>query len=432
MKILMLTNTYLPHVGGVARSVESFSEEYRRQGHEVLIVAPEFPDLPGPEDSVVRVPAIQKFNASDFSVVLPVSGLLTDEVESFQPDIVHSHHPFLLGMTALRVARFHQLPLVFTHHTFYEEYTEYVPGDSPALERFVIELATSYANLADCVFAPSESVAQVLRERGVNSPIVEVPTGVERERFVHGDGGAFRKEAGIPDDAYLVGHLGRLAPEKNLEFLAEAVAEFVGSHSKAHFLVVGAGPSEAVVRERFAADGLSDRLHLAGVLQLPDLADALHAMDVFAFASKSETQGMVMTEAMAAGVPVVALDAPGAREVVRDKMNGRLVMEEDRRAFRRALEEMADLSPEKRQACFEAVRETAIEFSMEATAERALTNYRAAITSKEVPRASPEREGRWQKAMDLVQAEWDILRGLARAGGAAFDSDDDPATDSER
>ncbi|MBS1220006.1 MAG: glycosyltransferase, partial [Proteobacteria bacterium] len=162
MNIVMLTNTFTPHVGGVARSVESFAEEYRKRGHRVLVVAPEFSDMPLEEVDVVRVPAIQNFNASDFSVALPVPSRLAETLDDFRPDIVHSQHPFLLGMTAVRIARYRQLPLVFTHHTLYEQYTHYVPGDSPALKRFVIELATRYANLCDQVFAPSESIRDLL------------------------------------------------------------------------------------------------------------------------------------------------------------------------------------------------------------------------------------------------------------------------------
>ncbi|HEY6131644.1 MAG TPA: glycosyltransferase, partial [Halioglobus sp.] len=139
MNIVMLSNTYAPHVSGVARSIEAFARQYRTFGHQVLIVAPEFNQHQSEKD-VVRIPAIQNFNGSDFSVVLPVTGLLGDTLDAFQPDIVHAHHPFLLGMTALRIARYRQLPLVFTHHTLYEQYTHYVPGDSPVLRRFAIQL----------------------------------------------------------------------------------------------------------------------------------------------------------------------------------------------------------------------------------------------------------------------------------------------------
>ena len=156
MNILMMTNTCTPHVGGVARSVERFTSEYRRRGHRVLVVAPIFENMPSQEVDVVRIPAIQHFSGSDFSVVLPIPAFLISAVEAFEPDIVHSHHPFLVGGTALRIAHLHETPLVFTHHTMYEQYTHYVPGNSAVLKRFVIKLTTSYANekrYCPCLFA---------------------------------------------------------------------------------------------------------------------------------------------------------------------------------------------------------------------------------------------------------------------------------------
>lgn len=220
MNIVMLTNTYLPHVGGVAHSVAAFSEEYRRRGHNVLIVAPEFPEKIAGEKNVVRIHAIQNFNGSDFSVALPFSPDLSDRLDQFKPDIVHAHHPFLLGMTALRVARQRELPLVFTHHTLYEHYTHYVPADSQVLKRFVVELATRYANLASLVLAPSHSIVKLLRERGVQTPIAEVPTGVQLEDYNNGDGSKVRRRLDIPESAFVVGHLGRFGQEKTCAFSA--------------------------------------------------------------------------------------------------------------------------------------------------------------------------------------------------------------------
>ena len=121
----MMTNTFSPHVGGVARSFQSFTNGYRKQGHRVLVVAPEYENMPEKEVDVIRIPAIQHFNRSDFSVVLPIPGFLTSVVEKFRPGIVHAHHPFLIGGTALRVAHTLELPLIFTHHTMYEQYTHY-------------------------------------------------------------------------------------------------------------------------------------------------------------------------------------------------------------------------------------------------------------------------------------------------------------------
>jgi len=418
MNIVMLTNTFTPYVGGVARSVEAFTAEYRRRGHRVLVVAPEFENRPRDEMDVVRIPAIQHFNGGDFSAVLPVSGLLTETLDDFQPDLVHAHHPYLLGMTALRVARYRELPLVFTHHTLYEQYTHYVPGDSPALQRFVIELATRYANLCDQVFAPSESIATLLRERGVESPIAVVPTGVDMEHYAQGDGAGLRRTMGIPDDAFVAGHLGRLAPEKNLAFLAEAVAAFLKTEPRAHFLVVGVGPSETDIRSIFEREGLSARLHVAGVLEPPFVSAAYHAMDVFAFASRSETQGMVLTEAMAAGVPVVGMDAPGVREVVKDGDNGRLLHEESIAAFRTALQWIADLPAERRRQLRQGAVETAEAFSMPRSATTAMGCYEALRQQSFVAR--PEAYQQWEHVLHLIEAEWSILKGMAGAAVAAF------------
>ncbi len=424
MNIVMLTNTYTPHVGGVARSVDAFTTEYRRRGHRVLVVAPEFQNQPQDELDVLRIPAIQNFNGSDFSLVLPVSGLLTQALDAFQPEIVHAHHPYLLGMTALRIARYRRLPLVFTHHTLYEQYTHYVPAESPALKRFVIDLATRYANLADQVFAPSESIAVLLRERGVRVPIAIVPTGVDVEHFANGDGAGFRATMGIPADAFVVGHVGRLAHEKNLEFLTEAVARFLGSEPRAYFLVAGQGPSEARIRAIFSRHGLTERLHAIGILERERLPDVYHAMDVFAFASKSETQGIVLTEAMAAGVPVVALDAAGARETVNDGANGRLLREETPEAFAAALQWVAGSAPTQRLALKQTARETASAFSMQASATKALACYEALRGQVVASRA--QADAQLTPLLRLIQAEWDIVQGMLRAAGAALGGSQSP------
>lgn len=418
MNILMCTNTFSPHVGGVARSVEAFAAEYRRLGHRVVVVAPEFENAPEDEPDVVRFPAIQKFNGSDFSVPLPFPGLLSATFDEFRPEIVHSHHPFLLGYTALRVAALWDIPVVFTHHTRYEEYTHYVPGDSPRMRRFVVDLATGYCNLCDAVIAPSESIAELLRTRGVEVPIAAIPTGVDLDRFSHGDGRAFRHKQGIADDAFVVGHVGRLAPEKNLEFMADAVIEFLGTTPSAVFLLVGQGPSLEEIDRRFAARGLSDRLFHAGILEGHALADAYAAMDVFAFASQSETQGMVLTEAMAASVPAVAVDAPGAREVIVDGKNGRLLGSMNQQAFAAALGWVASRDATERRKLSEAAYQTAEKFSMPRCAQRALALYDSLIEAGR--QEKPFESSLWASARRWLEDEWKIWASVAAAASDAL------------
>ena len=418
MNILMVTNTFTPFVGGVARSVESFTAAYRRRGHRVLVVAPAFKGMPPREVDVVRVPAVQKFNAGDFAVRLPVPGFLFSALEEFRPDVVHSHHPYLLGDTALRIAAARNVPIVFTHHTFYEKFTHYVPGDSPALRRFVVELSTGYANLCDAVVAPSESAAGILRGRGVHVSIRVIPTGVDVKRFSGGDGAMFRSARGIPRDAFVVGHVGRLAREKNLDFLARAVEEFLGKRGDGVFLVVGAGPAEADIRRRLGESAAERRLILAGVLEGDRLADAYRAMDVFAFASLSETQGMVLAEAMAAGVPVVAVDAPGIRDVVVDGRNGFLIDHESVEGFAAALERFASLPPADREAMKAAARETAARLSIGRCAAKALALYESLGAVKRIAR--PVLHRKWKKVRRLIGTEWELWANRAHAAGAAL------------
>ncbi|MDR6984853.1 glycosyltransferase involved in cell wall biosynthesis [Rheinheimera pacifica] len=419
MNIAIFTNTFTPHVGGVARSVEAFVAEYRQLGHKVLVVAPEFADMPQDETDVVRIAAIQNFNASDFSVALPIHDQLSEILDAFAPDIIHSQHPFLLGMTALRTARYRKLPLVFTHHTLYEQYTHYIPGDSATMQRFAIELATRYANLCDQVIAPSQSIAEMLQQRGVTTPVTVIPTGVSTERFARGNGEAVRQQLAIPADAVVIGHLGRLAPEKNLEFLAHAVANVAVERAAVHFLVVGTGPSEAAIRQVFAQAGISNKLHMAGILQQQQLADALHAMDIFAFASGSETQGIVLAEAMAAGLPVVALDAPGVREVVKDGDNGLLLYDKTTAAFSTALRRLAEAPVQQLAILQQGARDTADAFSMACSADKALQCF-SALLDNQPTAVRTERD--WEDALEWVKAEWDILRSVAVAGTAAVGS----------
>jgi 1,2-diacylglycerol 3-alpha-glucosyltransferase len=418
VNVLMFTNTYAPHVGGVARSVERLAAELRRKGHTVWIAAPEFEDMPKVEQGVLRFPAVQRFNGSDFSVPMPVPRRLSSLLKHFRPDVVHSHHPFLLGDMALRVAAAYDAPLVFTHHTFYELYTHYVPGDSPALKRFVIELASGYCNLCDAVIAPSDSVKKLLCERGVKVPIEVIPTGLDPPFFAPVSRSEARAAMGIPNDAFVVGHVGRLAPEKNISFLTEVLERFLLRKSDAHLLIAGEGPSREAMIAALGPSDLQCRIHFAGVLSTEELVRAYRAMDVFAFASKSETQGMVLTEAMAAGVPIVALDAPGAADVVRDCANGRLLQSEEPERFAEALAWIASLDRESRERLARNAEDTARAFSLANLADRVLGLYlelgRGTVSTKRIDRSA------WSRARCHVREEWRILKNVARAASDAW------------
>jgi glycosyltransferase involved in cell wall biosynthesis len=410
----MFTNTYLPHVGGVARSVDFFTEDLRKLNHRVLVVAPTFPENmneTNEKSRVLRVPAVQNFNGSDFSVRIPMPFIIAQNIDEFDPDVIHSHHPFLMGDTALRTARKRNLPLVFTHHTLYENYTHYVPLDSEPLKKFVIELSTRYANFCDRIVVPSRSIARLIRRRGVKRPIAEIPTGVDLKFFARGGRNRFRRAHGIPENARVIGHLGRLAPEKNLTYLTEAVAEFICRRRHTLFFLVGAGPAEGEISRVFEKMNLGRNLIMPGSQSGQDLSDAYSAMDLFVFSSRSETQGMVLLEAMAAGKPVIALDASGVREIVNDGQNGRLLpANASPRKFADAIQKffqdpvMADHWRRRAVA-------TAQNFSRETCARRLENLYHSVLDehSKADIKKMPDELIPWDSLLESVRVEWDLL-----------------------
>jgi glycosyltransferase involved in cell wall biosynthesis len=342
--------------------------------------------------------------------------VIDDAIDDFEPDVIHSHHPYLLGDAALRAARRRGLPIIFTHHTLYEEYTHYVSENSDAMKDFAMHLSTEYANMCTMVVAPSLSIASLIKGRGVIIPVVDIPTGVDVNFFSEGQGKQFRETFRIPQDAFVIGHLGRLAPEKNLRFLAQAISHAIGDLPNSRFLVVGEGPSKKEIIQIFRKKGLGERLIMAGKQTGTRLSDAYHAMDLFVFASKSETQGMVLTEAMAAGLPVIAVDAPGAREVVSNSKNGILLpWDVSKHVFSETVCD-AILDLEKMSRWRAAALKTARQFDRKTCAEKLFRLYQAVIA--DTKRVGEDENGylkTWENLLEAIRTEWDLVSGKARA-----------------
>lgn len=420
MNIVMMTNTYKPIVGGLERSLEIFIDEYRKRGHNVLIVAPEYKDAPEEADTI-RIPAIQRFNNTDFSVELPIHFKLDKALDAFNPDIVHSHHPFLIGDTALRVAAKRNIPLVFTNHTLYEKYTHYIPADSEMMQKFVIRLSRGYANLCDHVIAPSDSIKRLLTKRGVRTPVSVVPTGIYIDRFNHTEGFKFRAFFNIPEDAFLVGTVGRMAPEKNIIFLAKALALFLRKNKKAYCALIGSGPSLADMQKIFTNNGVSKRVVSSGTLAASQLASAYAALDVFAFASHSETQGLVLLEAMASHTPVVAIDAPGVRDVMRDTYNGRVLKRDNTNQFISALQWVKKRSCKNNYSLPKNARRTAEKNTVEKSIDAALAIYESLIHSAH--KEHDLNDNPWRNTMRQIKTQSKIMENMSMSAmHAAFDA----------
>jgi len=371
MKIMMVTNTFTPHVGGVARSVQRFTDEYRKLGHQVCVVAPGAVGKRYPEDiNTIRIPAAEDVGGSSF--YLPI---LTKNMEKnlavasafFYPDVVHAHQPFLLGDLARRISTKLKKPLVYTQHTLYENFN-HLFKDRRYTSDFLKKISTEYANLCDAVTTPSESIREIMLQRGVRVPVTTLPNGTDIQKFEKGNRSYWRSKLKIRETDFVIGHVGRLSPEKNLPLLAHCMKWFLAKSSRSHFLLVGDGPSETTLRGMLAD---TPRAHLVGSRSGQELTDAYHAMDVFAFPSLIDVGPLVLAEAMAAGVPVTAFDAQGTKDIVVDGVNGRLAPQGSRKEFCKALAWCL----EHKSTLQKAAMETAKGFAKEHCASKALALY---------------------------------------------------------
>lgn len=407
MHIVMFTNVYEPVIGGLQRSVATFTEDLRAAGHEVLIVTLSFSGARTSTESIIRLPSIKGVAGTKFAAKLPVPAGLSERLDDFAPDIIHSHHPFMLGDTALRVARKRRLPLIFTHHTLYERYAYLFRSDSAWLERFAQEIATEYANLCNLVIAPTHSIEELIRARGVQVPIEVIPTGIDVDSFSRGRRKKFRETYGIPPDAFVLGYLGRVVQAKNMDFITRATIPFLIAHPDAWFLLVGEGDAEEAVMQAFREAGVADRVTSTGSLTGRPVTDAYAAMDVFTFASKTETQGIVLIECLCAGVPVVALDARGTRDIVQHDRSG-IILDGDAspEAFAQVLGRLQKTPDEHKRLC-QGARERAQTFDRTHSLARLLDAY---AHVKQMYPSQPTDENAWGRLHERFAAEWLLVK----------------------
>jgi 1,2-diacylglycerol 3-alpha-glucosyltransferase len=327
VRIGLFTNNYLPFCGGVTVSVDTLRGGLEAHGHEVWVIAPQSARAV-PHPRVLRYPSVPAATYPDFAVPIPIAPAMAGRVRGLDLDVFHAHHPFLLGPVARRLARRAERPLVFTYHTHYEKYAHYVPLRRRLVEAAAIHLSTRFAASADAVIAPSAAVRTTLAARGVRVPVDVIPTGVDLTRFRPGDARAARLALGLVADEPLLLYVGRLDPEKSVERVLLAFGRVLGTVPRARLALVGHGTDAGRLRT------LAAQLPGAGhITFLPAHAHETlpvwyQAADVFLFASETETQGLVLAEAAACGVPTVAVAAPGCAEVVRDGDTGVLTKSE--------------------------------------------------------------------------------------------------------
>lgn len=321
MKIAMMTNNYKPFVAGVPISVERLTEGLRRRGHQVVVFAPSYDDQEEEAD-VVRYRSLLRGVACGFSVPDSLDPKIERSFRDGNFDVIHVHHPMLIGRTARYLSRKYQIPLVFTYHTRYEQYLHYVgmSGLSGLLPYYI----RSCTKQCDLVIAPTQKIKEHLEKIGIAPPIRVLPTGLTKDAYFPDEARSREiREGLLKGRRYLFLTVARLAKEKNLDFLLNSLRIFKEKNgADFRFVMVGEGPERKRLEQKAEVLGLTDEICFVGKVQNEQIKNYCHASDLFLFASGSETQGIVLLEAMAAGTPVLALQATGTEDIVQNGING--------------------------------------------------------------------------------------------------------------
>ncbi len=379
MHIGFFTNTYRPTMSGVVRSISTFRQAFTDLGHNVFIFAQKSVRYADDEPFIFRYPAVEMPFANTYAVPVPFSSSIDDVMPTLKMNVIHSHHPFILGETAAKKAELFGLPLVFTFHTRYDEYTHYVPFSKELTRQVVDRWVGNYLEKCQHIITPSDSIQEILREHGVVGDITTIPTGIDIARFQSADGQAVRDQYNWGDDLILMS-VGRLAKEKNFDTLLEGAAPILRAHSNVRLVIIGGGFEDKALQKLAEQLRIAAQVTFTGIVPYEEIPSYLKAADIFCFASVTETQGLVTMEAMAAGLPIVAVDATGTSDAVTNGQEG-ILTPNDSAALTEALERMVT-NPELRQQFADAAGARVKWFDSAFQAGRMLEAYDQAIAAK--------------------------------------------------
>jgi 1,2-diacylglycerol 3-alpha-glucosyltransferase len=338
LRIAVFGETYLPYLSGVTVSTEALARGLGAAGHEVLLIVPRPAEgadpgtagAVGPDPRVAWLPSFQVPGPAPagYRVPWPVPSTALEAAVAFGPNIIHAQSPFSSGLMARRLARRLGVPLVFTHHTRFGDYRHYLgPLAGPGSALMDAYLQRFWRGCA-AIVAPGTELSSEIRDRlgaRQRTLVRTIPTGIEVAALAKMPAVDPRPQAGWPADAVVVATLGRLAPEKSVDLAVDAFAEVAAGEAAIRLLMIGGGPSEALLRQRVAQPDLAGRVHLTGLRPRSEALSLAKGADLFLGASRTETQGLVLAEALAVGLPVVALAGPGVSDSVREGVDGLIV-----------------------------------------------------------------------------------------------------------
>ena len=380
LKILYISDVYFPRINGVSTSINTFVEQMLALGHTVHLIAPDYSDAAQVNDEtwIKRIPARNiYFDPEDKLMKYAEALKLLPELAREQYDMIHVHTPFVAHYLGLRLAKALDIPCVETYHTFFEDYLHhYLPWIPKYMARGMARMISKQqCNAVDAIVAPSQPMLDVLRKYGITVPAEVIPTGLQAHSFAAADGVAFRKKYDIPIDRPMMLYVGRVAFEKNIDFLLGVAKVLSEERPDILMVVTGEGPAEASLHKLAKSLNIEKNVKFIGYLNRETELNACYqSADVFVFASKSETQGLVLLEAMAQGTPVVAIAELGTASILVEGQ-GALIAKENTLEFAEKVHQLL-IYPEQRASLGEHARAYALaKWTAKVQAERLAKFY---------------------------------------------------------
>ena len=320
MNILFISDVFFPRVNGVSTSINTFATELRALGHQVTLIAPSYTDEDKQEEWIVRVPSHKiYFDPEDRLMNFSKLKALLPWIRDKHFDIIHIHTPFTAHYVGIHFGKKLDIPVIETYHTFFEDYLHhYLPFIPQFISRKLARtISRRQCNAVDGIVSPSKPMLDVLKQYGIKTPAEVVATGLDDSSFANVDGEHFRMSHDIPLTQPMLLFVGRVAHEKNIGFLLEMHVELIKKHPDALLVITGEGPAEESIKHSIDKLGISNKVRMIGYLDRShELIACYKAADIFVFASKSETQGLVLLEAMAQGTAVVAIAELGTKSIL--------------------------------------------------------------------------------------------------------------------
>jgi 1,2-diacylglycerol 3-alpha-glucosyltransferase len=385
MNILFISDVFFPRVNGVSTSINTFATELRALGHQVTLIAPSYTDEDKQEEWIVRVPSHKiYFDPEDRLMNFGKLKALLPWIKEKHFDIIHIHTPFTAHYVGIHFGKKLDIPVVETYHTFFEDYLHhYLPFIPQFISRKLARtISRRQCNAVDGIVSPSKPMLDVLKQYGIKTPAEVVATGLDDSSFARVDGEHFRMSHDIPLAQPMLLFVGRVAHEKNIGFLLEMHVELIKKHPDALLVITGEGPAEESIKHSIDKLGISNKVRMIGYLDRShELIACYKAADIFVFASKSETQGLVLLEAMAQGTAVVAIAELGTKSILIEG-EGVLIAKDDINDFADKVSILLSDAP-KRQMIGEKGRQYAQEkWGAGVLAKKVAKFYKSAINQK--------------------------------------------------